>query len=230
MIFAMSRLDHVKNISGLVKWYGANKQLQSLANLFLVAGFVDESLSKDHEEIQEIRKLYKLIKKYELDGKIRWVEKQSDKNFNGELYRYIAEREGIFVQPALFEAFGLTVIEAMTSGLPTFATQNGGPREIIEHGTSGFHIDPDHGDRASQTICDFFLKCKDSSDYWNQISRGGIDRVEEKYTWKLYASRLMTLSRIYGFWKYVSNLERDETRRYLEMFYGLMFKNLLRTI
>jgi sucrose synthase len=230
LIFAMSRLDHVKNISGLVEWYGENKQLQSLANLFLVAGFVDESLSKDHEEIREIRKLYKLIKKYKLDGKIRWVEKQSYKNFNGELYRYIAERKGIFVQPALFEAFGLTVIEAMTSGLPTFATQNGGPREIIEHGTSGFHIDPDHGDRASQTICDFFLKCKESADYWNDISKGGIERVEEKYTWELYASRLMTLSRIYGFWKYVSNLERDETRRYLEMFYGLMFKNLLRTM
>ena len=51
--------------------------------------------------------------------------------------------------------------------------------------------------------------------------------IEEKYTWKLYASRLMTLSRIYGFWKYVTNLERDETRRYLEMFYGLMFKKLV---
>ena len=64
---------------------------------------------------------------------MRWVEKQSYKNFNGELYRYIADGRGIFVQPALFEAFGLTVIEAMTSGLPTFATQNGGPLEIIQN-------------------------------------------------------------------------------------------------
>jgi Glycosyl transferases group 1 len=30
------------------------------------------------------------------------------------------------VQPALYEAFGLTVIEAMTCGLPTFATNKGG--------------------------------------------------------------------------------------------------------
>ncbi len=230
IIFAMSRLDHVKNISGLVEWYGKNKQLQELANLFLVAGFVDESLSKDDEEIQQIKKIYRYIKTHKLDGKIRWVEKQSYKNFNGELYRYIADKKGIFVQPALFEAFGLTVIEAMTSGLPTFATQNGGPREIIEHGISGFHIDPDHGQEASKTITTFFLKCKENPDYWNEISEGGIQRVEEKYTWKLYASRLMTLSRIYGFWKYVSNLERDETRRYLEMFYGLMFKRLVQNI
>jgi sucrose synthase len=230
IIFAMSRLDQVKNISGLVKWYGKNKQLQKLANLFLVAGFVDQSLSKDEEEIQQIKKTYQHIKKYNLDGKIRWVEKQSYKNFNGELYRYIADKKGIFVQPALFEAFGLTVIEAMTSGLPTFATQNGGPREIIEHGISGFHIDPDHGDEASRTITNFFLKCNENPNYWTEISNGGIERVEEKYTWKLYASRLMSLSRIYGFWKYVSNLERDETRRYLEMFYGLMFKRLVQNI
>ncbi len=141
-----------------------------------------------------------------------------------------ADKKGIFVQPALFEAFGLTVIEAMVSGLPTFATQNGGPLEIINHGTSGFHIDPDHGEEASKTITNFFLKCKENPNYWEEISKGGIKRVQEKYTWKLYASRLMTLSRIYGFWKYVTNLERDETRRYLEMFYGLMFKKLVQNI
>ena len=33
----------------------------------------------------------------------------------------------------------------------------------------------------------------------------------------------MTLSRIYGFWKYVTNLERAETARYLEMFFNLQF-------
>jgi len=230
IIFSMSRLDHVKNISGLVDWYGRNKELQNLANLFIVAGFIDESLSKDVEEIEQIKKIYKLIDKYQLQGKIRWVEKQSYKNFNGELYRYIANKKGIFVQPALFEAFGLTVIEAMTSGLPTFATQNGGPLEIIEHGVSGFHIDPNHGHLASKTITNFFKQCNKKPDYWTKISDGGINRIGEKYTWKLYASRLMTLSRIYGFWKYVTNLERDETRRYLEMFYGLMFKSLVSKI
>ena len=40
--------------------------------------------------------------------------------------RYIADKHGAFVQPALYEAFGLTVVEAMTSGLPTFATNRCG--------------------------------------------------------------------------------------------------------
>jgi glycosyltransferase involved in cell wall biosynthesis len=42
------------------------------------------------------------------------------------------------------------VVEAMTCGLPTFATCNGGPSEIIKHGKSGFHIDPYHGDAVRQ--------------------------------------------------------------------------------
>ena len=41
---------------------------------------------------------------------------------------------------------------------------------------------------------------------------------------------MMTLSRVYGFWKYVTNLERDETRRYLDMFYGLLLRKLSREV
>jgi sucrose synthase len=134
------------------------------------------------------------------------------------------------VQPALFEAFGLTVIEAMASGLPTFATLYGGPLEIIVDGQSGFHIDPNHGDKAAEKMARFFARCQANPQHWDDISQGGLRRVHERYTWDLYAERMMTLSRIYGFWKYVTNLERDETRRYLEMFYGLMFRPLARKL
>lgn len=55
--------------------------------------------------------------------------------------RSAADTRGAFVQPALYEAFGLTVIEAMTCGLPCFATNRGGPAEIIKNGLSGYHIE-----------------------------------------------------------------------------------------
>ena len=42
-----------------------------------------------------------------------------------------ADKHGAFVQPALYEAFGLTVVEAMSCGLPTFATNQGGPAEVL---------------------------------------------------------------------------------------------------
>lgn len=72
--------------------------------------------------------------------------------------RMIADKRGAFVQPARYEAFGLTVVEAMTCGLPAFVTNRGGPAEIVQHGQSGFHIDPYHGDAAAEVMADFFDK------------------------------------------------------------------------
>ncbi|CAI7793840.1 unnamed protein product [Closterium sp. NIES-54] len=133
-------------------------------------------------------------------------------------------------QPALFEAFGLTVVEAMTCGLPTFATCHGGPREVIHDGESGFHIDPYHGDLAAERMADFFERCRDEPKHWDDVSAAALARIQSRYTWGIYAERLMTLSRVYGFWKFVSNLERREMKRYIEMFYILKFRQLVKTV
>jgi sucrose synthase len=157
---------------------------------------------------------------------VRWLEGQVDRERNGELYRFVADKKGAFVQPALFEAFGLTVIEAMSTGLPVFATCFGGPLEIIADGVSGYHIDPNQGAAAAERMAGFFHECAEDPTLWDRIARGALDRVAERYTWTRYAERLTTLSTVYGFWRHVSNLEREETRRYLEMFYNLQFRPL----
>ncbi len=226
ILFTIARLDRIKNITGLVKWYGRNPELRKKVNLLVIAGYVDIEKTSDIEEEAQIKHMHELIENYGLQGELRWLGTQLDKSLLGELYRYVADTRGAFVQPALFEAFGLTVIEAMSSGLPTFATCYGGPQEIIKDGISGFHIDPNHGEKATKIILDFFNRCEKQPDYWNTLSAGALDRVEKRYTWDIYAERMMTLSRIYGFWKYVTDLERDETRRYLEMFYSLQYRPL----
>ena len=230
ILFSMARLDRIKNIAGLVEWFGRNPRLRQAANLLVIGGHIRQEDSTDWEERAQIGRMHELFDAHGLDGEVRWLGRHLDKNLAGELYRLIADHRGAFVQPALFEAFGLTVIEAMTSGLPTFATAYGGPLEIIEHGVSGFHIDPNHGDESAALMAEFFERCAQEPNYWDRLSRGAMERVRSRYTWELYAERLMTLSRIYGFWKYVTNLERDETRRYLEMLYGLQFRPLARAI
>ncbi len=229
-LFSMARLDRIKNITGLVEWFGQNPELRSRCNLVLVSGHIDAGRSSDAEEREQIGRMHQLFDEYRLDGEVRWLGKHLDKAFAGELYRFIADRRGAFVQPALFEAFGLTVIEAMSTGLPTFATCFGGPSEIIEDGVSGFHIDPNHGAQAAERIAEFYRGCAEQPSYWARIGQGALDRVEARYTWSRYAERLMTLSRVYGFWKYVTDLDRAETRRYLEMFYGLQYRPLARAM
>lgn len=224
LLFTMARMDSVKNLTGLAEWFGRSEELRSEVNLLVASGHVDPERSSDLEERAEIEKMHAILDRYELDGNLRWVEGQVNAERNGELYRFVADSRGAFVQPATFEAFGLTVIEAMSTGLPIFATCHGGPLEIVVDGVSGFHIDPYHGEEAAAKMAEFFARCRDDAGAWNAISRGALERVAERYTWAGYARRLMTLSRLYGFWRHVSNLDRTQTRRYLEMLYTLQLR------
>ena len=108
--------------------------------------------STDNEENEQIEIMHSHFEKYNLHDRVRWLQGDADRKRVPEFYRIIADTKGVFVQPASFEGFGLTVIEAMRSGLPTFATQYGGPLEIIEDEKSGFHIDPVHGNRCREKI------------------------------------------------------------------------------
>lgn len=230
IIFSMARLDRIKNLAGLVQWYGEDEELRDRTNLMIVGGVVNPEHSGDEEERAQIHLMHELFDRYDLDNSVRWLGLRLDKRVTGELYRMIADVGGAFVQPAYFEAFGLTVVEAMASGLPTFATQYGGPLEIIENGKSGFHIDPNHGAVTRKILVDFFRRCEEDSGYWQRISKEAIARVDANYTWRLYARRLLSLTCMYGFWKFATNLDRQETNRYLEMLYHLQFKRLAERI
>lgn len=224
LLFSMARLDHIKNLTGLVEWYGGSDRLQEAVDLLIIGGTVKLDQSSDNEEREQIQRMHALFDQYQLDDKVRWLGVRLDKHLTGELYRCVADTGGAFVQPALFEAFGLTVVEAMASGLPTFATCHGGPLEIIEDKISGYHIDPNHGEQAAEVMADFFERCSADPNVWQDLSADARKRIEEHYTWKRYAKRLLSLTCIYGFWKFATNLEREETNRYLEMFYHLQFK------
>ncbi|KAG2251673.1 hypothetical protein Bca52824_081809 [Brassica carinata] len=230
IVFSMARLDVVKNLTGLTEWYAKNKRLRDLVNLVIVGGFFDPSKSKDREEISEIKKMHSLIEEYQLKGQFRWIAAQTDRTRNGELYRCIADTRGAFVQPAHYEAFGLTVIEAMSCGLVTFATNQGGPAEIIMDGVSGFHIDPSDGEESSDKIADFFEKCNIDPNYWNLFSAAGLQRIYECYTWKIYANKLINMGSTYSYWRHLNKDQKLAKQRYIHSFYNLQYKSLVKTI
>jgi sucrose synthase len=223
-LFSMARLDRVKNLTGLVECFGQSPALQDRCNLILVAGKLHVEDNADREEASEIEILYRLIDRYNLHNKIRWLGVRLSKSDTGEIYRVIADHRGIFVQPALFEAFGLTVLEAMITGLPTFATQFGGPLEIIQDRINGYYINPTDLEGTAKKLIDFVDRCDRSPDAWEAISKEAIHRVYSTYTWKIHTQKLLSLARIYGFWNFTSREKREDLLRYLESLFYLLFK------
>jgi len=141
------------------------------------------------------------------------------------VYRIIADHKGIFVQPALFEAFGLTIIEAMASGLPTFAPKFGGPLEIIEYGKSGYLLNTSKPDLIAASLEDFVDMSNNNKELWETISENGVLRVQEHFNWKSYSQRLINLTKLYGFWRFaVSGKGMLELDRYCDALYHFLIR------
>lgn len=223
-IFSIARLDKIKNLTSLARWFGESKELQKYCNLVIVAGKINSEESTDLEEKDEINTMNSLYEQFGLHDNFRWIGKHFSKEDTGELYRIIADKRGIFVQSSLFEGFGLTVIEAMATGLPTFATKYGGPSEIIEEGISGFHIDTINGEETKEKILKFIEATLNNPEKWDTISRNAIRRVQTTYSWKLYANKLLSLAKIYGFWRFSFEMDSKPTEAYLNALYYLLYK------
>ncbi len=223
-IFTMARFDKIKNITGLIHAFGLSKKLRQSCNLIFAAGTIHVENSNDVEERNEITKAYDLIERFNLHGNVRWLP-SINKLDTGEAYRIIADHKGFFVQPALFEAFGLTIIEAMASGLPTFAPKFGGPLEIIEYGVSGFLLNTSKPEFISKSLEDFIDQCEKDNNFWKTISTNGIQRVQERFNWKSYSQQLINLTKLYGFWRHaVSGKGMLELDRYCDLIYHFLLR------
>ena len=206
LILALSRPDPRKNIAALVDAYGRSPDLQEKANLLIVAGNrtdVDDLESGAQEVFQEI---WATIDRYDLYGKVA-LPKHHNRDEVAFIYRIAAASRGVFVNPALTEPFGLTLIEATASGLPLVATEDGGPRDITENCQNGILIDP----LEPQTITDAVLQLFDKPEQKLKMIERGLKGVKQHYAWKAHAERYLKL--ITPLIKHSERLERHPIQR-----------------
>jgi UDP-glucose:tetrahydrobiopterin glucosyltransferase len=60
-----------------------------------------------------------------------------------ELQQALGQAQALLMTPHWVEAFGNVAIEAMACGVPVIAYQRGGPAEIVNHGVTGWLVEPD---------------------------------------------------------------------------------------
>ena len=85
LLFSMARLDKVKNLTGLVAWFGASPRLRAAVNLLIIGGVVDAAQTSDREEAAECAAMHALIEEHGLGGQLRWVKAEKNRVRNGEL-------------------------------------------------------------------------------------------------------------------------------------------------
>ena len=178
MILALSRPDPRKNVGALLTAFGEDPQLQEAANLVVVLGNRDDILNLDNGAQEVLTQLLLQIDQYDLYGRVAYPKHHAADDVP-LIYRLAARTRGVFVNPALTEPFGLTLIEAAASGLPIVATEDGGPRDIIANCHNGVLTDPLNPEEIAARIRSVLFQ----PERWDEYSRNGITGVEAHYSW-----------------------------------------------
>ncbi len=184
LILSVCRPDKRKNISGLIRAYGENKSLQQKANLAIFAGIREDIQEMEDNEREVLTEILLLMDKYNLYGKMAIPKQHNTQTEVPELYRIAADMGGVFVNAALTEPFGLTIIEAAACGVPVVATDDGGPRDIIGNCRNGILVDVSD----SKNIANAINKIINDKNLWKKYSEAGMKNVREHYTWKAHAN------------------------------------------
>lgn len=194
MILAVARPDPRKNLTTLVDAYGRRPGLRELANLVLIAGNRDDLTAMEKGPRRVLSELMVLIDRHDLYGHIAYPKHHQSEDVP-YLYRIAARTQGVFVNPALTEPFGLTLLEAAASGLPVIATRDGGPRDIIDYCRNGLLIDPLDVDGLGDAL---HLALSDDRQ-WRRWSKSGIAGVRRHFSWDGHVmSYLKEIEKIMG--------------------------------
>lgn len=190
IILALSRPDPRKNVVSLIEAYGESPALQEAANLLIVTGN-----RVDIEEMENVSRsvltgVLLAVDKHDLYGKVAYP-KQHRSDQVAVLYRLAALSRGVFINPALTEPFGLTLLEAAASGLPVVATEDGGPVDIIGNCRNGRLVNP----LDKSAITDTLLEVLRDSRRWHHYAASGLRGVRVHYSWRAHVKHYLRVVR-----------------------------------
>jgi len=185
LILALCRPDKRKNIAGLIRAYGESLELQAMANLAIFAGIRKWISDMEENEKDVLTEMLLLMDAFDLYGKMAIPKKHNFEYEVPELYHITGERRGVFVNVALTEPFGLTLLEASACGVPIVATNDGGPRDIVDNCKNGVLVDP--SDTAA--IAGEIKKIITDQERWDRYSRNGAVNVRKHYTWEAHVEK-----------------------------------------
>ncbi len=89
----------------------------------------------------------------------------------------------LFILPSRFEAFGVVLLEAMSTGCPVISTYSGGPEFIVKE-TDGLLVEPDSVDdltRAMEKIYDNYEKYDPEKIRKDVVDNYAVEVIRDRY-------------------------------------------------
>jgi sucrose-phosphate synthase len=185
-VLAICRADPRKNIPALVEAFARSRQLRQDHNLVLVLGCRDDCRELEPSQREVFQQLFELVDRFDLYGQVAYPKRHQPAHVPA-LYRWAAALGGVFVNPALTEPFGLTLLEAAASGLPVIATDDGGPRDILERCRHGQLVDVTDQAALQAAIETAFMDRR----RWQAWQHAGLNAVGRFYSWEAHAGQYL---------------------------------------
>jgi glycosyltransferase involved in cell wall biosynthesis len=125
-----------------------------------------------------------LIKKLELKNHLEFTDRIDDKDF-----AYYYALSSIAVVPSVYEGFGFPAGEAMACRIPVISTTGGALAEVV--GDAGILVPPADAGALERAILDLL----DNPDKREKLAEAGYKRVQEHFTWKKAAEKVVDVYR-----------------------------------
>ena len=182
IVLAIARPVHKKNLVRLVHAFGASPALRKNCNLVILAGLREGFSSGEREHREVLLSILDAIDEHDLYGHVAYPKSHTRAQVR-DLYASASRTRGVFVNPALMEPYGLTLVEAAAHGLPVVATKVGGASDIVGELEHGILVDPTDCVEIGQAI----ERLIEDRDLWDSCSRNGRERSLEM-NWDSYAA------------------------------------------
>jgi glycosyltransferase involved in cell wall biosynthesis len=146
LVLSVGRLNPVKGMDRVVSAWASDDRLWRRCNLVIVGGELDRPSATERGVLDSIDRIVP-VGDARRDGLVLLGGRPREEVAT-LLVAAAAGRDGgwpssgIYVDGALKEEFGLSVLEALAAGLAVVAPSTGGPSTYVDHGDTGILVDP----------------------------------------------------------------------------------------
>lgn len=175
-IFCLSRVDSNKGYDLMLNAFA--RICEKIDDVYLVTGGGSSNPQPREKEVLDM--MSRIMEEKGITDKIIFVGHVEE-----HLMVPYYQNAQFFVMPSIFEPFGMTTQEAMSSGIPVIASRFGGINTVLTHEKNGLLIDPANEEEFAGAM----FRLLEDTPFRNELGRAACKLVRQNFSWEAMADR-----------------------------------------